>query len=242
MIFLSNVFRGEDVVVANPSELPRVPVSIRSVPELSRAARSAPENTDVPARAPAPQGPTPEQAQAAAQSILAQAKETADAVCRSAYDKGLLKGEEEGRAAALAEERAAAGELRELCGRVTASRQKYEEKLYGEAVDFAFALAEKIVAAKIERDEDVFLGLCREAMPSAAGSQNAVLRVGERGYDVVVRNAEELQKLAHGLSHLEVVLDPDDATACRLESDGGLVDAGVRTRFKQAKKLAEPNG
>jgi flagellar assembly protein FliH len=152
--------------------------------------------------------------------------------------EGLGKGAEEGRRQAQQEEQAAVCDLETLLDRCETRRQELERQSCEQSLDFAFGLAEKILGIEIDRRDEAFLGLCREAAGRMGKAETVTLRVGPRGYEIAKRHEEELREMMGGLTQLRLEPSEQDAGACILETPQGSVDAGVSTRLARARAIA----
>lgn len=176
-------------------------------------------------------------ANAKAEKIIEEAKRTAGIMYKEAYEKGIEKGRQEGVELAMKEEKTAVDELKQLCGQLEENDSKRANSMLDEAVDFAFSIAEKILNTEIDRNDKVFVNICKEAISNMAGPKSVMLKVGENRYGVISRNLAEIRNSVEGLEHIEIELDEKHPDLCRVETETGTADASIENRIKKAKQL-----
>lgn len=236
MISLSNVFKCENVVVEKPSELSCVSVPIAKISAKEKEKPGPPEEAE-------PDAEEITERIAAkrkeADKVLSDARKTADKIFKAAYEKGLAQGRAEGEAEALQKEQAGVMELQKLCERLEAQKGKQEADVQNGALDFAFSLAEKIVCTEIDRDNSVYLNILKDAVSHIADPENVVIKVGSRGYSIANNYITEIRDSIKGLKHLKIEINEKEPDCCRIETEAGMIDAGVKARFLKAEQLLE---
>lgn len=185
-------------------------------------------------------------AQREAGLIIQEAEKSAIQILESAkqrgYDEGRTSGFEagsaEGRRQIEEYEQAGVQELQTLIDRY---EKESEEKARSaeDSLMFAFGLAEKILGIEINRDDEAFLGLFQQAAGRIGEVSKVTLRVGDRGYDVAVRNREKLIQLLGGLENIKIEKSEKDSGACILETPQGTVDSGVKAQLGRAKEIVD---
>lgn len=220
---MSNVFKRDSIWLDGPSELMRT--------ESTAHVQASPPPT-------APPGPDPvAEARREAEKILADARRGAETAYQTAVETGRTKGYEEGRQEALRQEGTAARELQELCRRLQARREELEGQVQSEAVEFAFSLAEKVVASQVDRSDQFFVNLCEQAVAALGQPQRVALHVGKRLYPIASRRLRELEECLGGLTHLELACEEGaEPLYLRLETPSGSVETGVELRIRKARE------
>lgn len=108
-------------------------------------------------------------------------------------------------------------------------------------LDLAVAVAEKIVATKIEDHENYFLSLVKKAIKEVKEYQDVQIHVNPKQYSILLENKEEL--LAVFSHHTDLFIYPDSDLAegsCIIESPNGRIDASIDTQLTEVKeKLSE---
>lgn len=166
---------------------------------------------------------------------------------RAGYEQGRLAGYEEGKAEALAEGRAkTANEVARIASELDILASGIEEgmrKWYRDAEDSLAALsiliASRLIATELEMNQEAVIGTTREALQEVTHAASARVRVNPFHSGVLESYRDELLAIAPSLRSMEIVSDPSILSGCIVETEGGVVDASIRTKLK---KLMEAVG
>lgn len=109
-----------------------------------------------------------------------------------------------------------------------------EEVLAGLAVD----IAARVVAKQVEVDRSVAVSIAREAIREVTHATQARIRVNPFGSGVVRAYQDEIMAVAPTLRGVEIVDDSKMDGGVLIESEGGVIDARVRTRLAALAQAA----
>ncbi len=181
-----------------------------------------------PLQAPAPP-PDPLQAQA----LVSAAQAEADAIRSAAHAAGLAAGHAEA-LGAVAPSRAARGEaLADLRARQASAA----ERLEGEAVDLAFAIAEKVLAARVEADPELVLEAVRGALRGIVERERVTVLVNPDDLELLRAASAELQASLGGIEHFEIQAERRVARGgAMVRHPEGFVDARIDRKLERARE------
>lgn len=242
MICLSRVVKSDYVIMENRHEIFNVPkITILNKEAFSNKVsesnlKNASENADFVINS-ALKGAEEIrlQAQKEAQKILNEANIIKD----STYLKGFEQGVLEGKIKSYEDELEAIHQLQELIRRLENGGTETDKSISEQAVEFAFYLAEKIVNLQIDKSDEAFINICKNAATHIGDTPSVTIRVGPREYEIVTRYQKELKKCMNGLEKLEIELEEDKNGYCVMETTAGSVDASVNAQLNRAKQMVK---
>jgi flagellar assembly protein FliH len=104
-------------------------------------------------------------------------------------------------------------------------------------LDLATAIAEKVVASKIEEDGGYFLSLVKKAIKDVKEYQDVQIHVNPKQYHFLLENKEELLAVFSHETNLFIYPDHDiNEGSCIIESPNGRIDASIDTQLAEIKK------
>lgn len=161
-----------------------------------------------------------DRARAAAARIIAQAEEQYARREQEGYEAGLLAGRME---------------MAEKMVDSVSQAVDYVSGLEQTVVDIVLKALRKILGEMDARDRVV--QVVRSALAVARNQRNVVVRVSPAEADAVKSRLDDITRPYPGVHFLEVVADPRLAPgACLLESDIGVVDAGLEVQLAAIEK------
>lgn len=116
-----------------------------------------------------------------------------------------------------------------------AIKEWYETAVH-ELADFAVVIASRVIESELELSRDSIVQITKTALEEVTHAREVRIRVNP--FDVAMLNERrtELLGLCGQLRSVEVVEDPAIIGGCRIESDGGLIDATVTTRLRMIQE------
>lgn len=173
-----------------------------------------------------------------AERIIADAHAQAHEIMQRAREEGLAQG----RKAGLDEMRgrfvAAVTAVETIASSVEEQADALVRSVDEEILKLAVAVAEKVMAREIQQDPAAVLPLIHEALLSAEGVHNVVIRVNPADVDAVLSARGGLVEASFDLRDLDVAQDPRIVRGgCVVEMGVGQVDARVdemMNRIEQA--------
>ena len=189
------------------------------VPSPLPTAGGAPEERAVPALPAA--GAPPPPAERAQQLALIE---------RDAFAKGYEQGERAGAEAAGKRGEAMLRRLADTLGELTALRATMIRQTEHQLVELALAVARRIVHREIALDRDLLIAIARVALDRLGESAQVTVRLHPEEFAATAA-AQVSESSASGITF---VADARVARGgCRVESDMGMIDAGVDAQIQE---------
>lgn len=178
----------------------------------------------------APPQPTVAAASFDADAVAAAHEAHLAALEREAFAKGFAQGERAGSEAAAQRGEAMLHRLTETLGELTHVRADMIRQTERQMVHLALAIARRIVQREVSLDPDLLLAMARVALERLGESARVTVRLHPEDYAAV--GAERVADFT--TSNVTVAADPRlSRGACRVESDMGLLDAGVDAQLQE---------
>lgn len=152
------------------------------------------------------------------------------------HREGVARGEEEGREKAYAEHREAiaalAQSLEGILNAFSAERESLATRAGEEVTQLAIAIANRICKRAAEIDPRVCELNVESALRLVVKSHDVKLHVHPADHDHIRQLLPAIGRKWPALTHIELVEDLDvDRGGCRVLTEGGLVDADLRTQL-----------
>ena len=169
----------------------------------------------------------------------AAAKQAAD-LREQARREGYRKGYEQGKFQALAENE----ETLERLTRLMADLDRGKEALFRQheqkMVDLALEIARKVVADRIEQDDEAFLRIFKKAVEGLSGQKIVRLSVSEHELEIATAHADYLRSLVQDAEKLEIqVLEGAPRGAMIVDTEDVSIDAGVEKQLEVLEQSVE---
>jgi len=169
-------------------------------------------------------------------ALVAAAHLEAEAIRAAAREEGFAAG----RAEVLAGLAPALAALDEAALEARAQGETAAERLEVEAVELAFALAEKVLAASVAVDSGAVLETVRGALRGLVERERITVLVNPAELDLVRAARDELTASLGGVEHCEIQAErrvgPGGAIVRHAD---GQVDARVETKLERAREVVE---
>lgn len=179
-----------------------------------------------------------DQTKAIVQAALDKAEEIEKSAWQAGYDKGREKAERE--LAGLRQ--AQMDEFNGILGKMESAGQEFLDGIQSQILQLAMDIAEKIVNIQLKRDDTVYVGIVKKAMASFKSKGKMVLRVSRTEYNKYFKDDAERLQTDFGIA-FEVVNDPDvEEGGCILESEEGILNAGVGIQLEKIQRSLEQHG
>ncbi len=171
--------------------------------------------------------PDPEEIRAA---VLAEARAEAEMKLKEAYQEGLARGEEAGRAAFDARVALAAEALQQAAAAVEAARADFLDALEPQVVELAVLVAERVLQRECRMDVALVHATVRRALAKLSDRQRLRIRLHPADLPGVQDTQLQLLEAFPGVETLELHADENIAPGgCLIDSDTMQVDARIET-------------
>jgi flagellar biosynthesis/type III secretory pathway protein FliH len=178
-----------------------------------------------------PPAPPPDPLQA--QALVFQAHAEAAAIREAARAEGLAAGHAE----AMGSVTPSLSALDQAVVAAQARAESTAERLESEAVDLAFAVAEKILAARVESDPEVVLEAVRGALRGMIARERVTVLVHPDDLDLLRAASEELKATLGGIEHCEIQAERRVGRGGAIVHHAdGFVDARIDTKLERARE------
>ena len=149
---------------------------------------------------------------------------------REAFAKGYEQGERAGGEAARTRAEAMLRRLSETLAELTALRATMIRQTETQMVELAIAVARRVVHREIALDRDLLIAIARVALDRLGESAQVTVRLHPEEYEAT--GAARVAASAGG--HVNFVADARVGRGgCRVESDMGMLDAGVDSQIQE---------
>ena len=138
--------------------------------------------------------------------VRAQALREAEKIRQQAQGEGFREGYDLGRSKAEAECGEACGQVARLLESLDEGRRELFRRHEQELIDLALEIASKVVADRIERDDEAFMRIFRKAVEGLSGQKVVRLRVSERELQFATAHADYLRAMIPDAEKLEIQL------------------------------------
>jgi flagellar assembly protein FliH len=164
----------------------------------------------------------------------------------AAYAEGLARGREEGVRQGIAEGRELAyaelqGHVAEFGAaldaasrRVDAAVEDWAQRAEDALAGLAVAIAARIIGKEVSVDPSITLRWAQEAIKEVTHADRIRIRLNPFDAPIIRENASMLQALAPSVLKVEICEDDGIEGGCRIESDGGVIDATIRSQLNLA--------
>ncbi len=170
------------------------------------------------------------------ESTLEAAHAEADLIRTAAHAEGLAAG----RAEAVEEVAPAVSALDQAIAAARDHGTTAAERLEGEAIDLAFALAEKILAAAVAVEKSVVLEAVRGALRGIVERERVTILVNPADLALVRGASEELRTSLGGIEHCEIQAERRVGHGgAVVRHSEGQVDARIETKLERAREAIQ---
>jgi flagellar assembly protein FliH len=182
-------------------------------------------------------------ARAEAEAILAAARNEAGQIREKARQEGFAEGHRQGLEAARRETEELRLQARRMLAEAEAVRRENLEGLTGEVIDLALDIAARVVARQITVDRETVLAIAREALQLVKDRERINLFAHPSEVPLLRERQQELLALLPERAVLSIVPDPQVRPGeCRVETERGVVDAGLAARFEAVARALKGAG
>lgn len=183
--------------------------------------------------------PTPAPPRDAVARMLAQAQAEAEAIREQARTEGYEQGHAAGHRQGAAEIAQAAAALRHAAAGVDALRAHTAEEVEADAVDFALALAAKVLAGALQARPELVVEVVQGALRRIAERRTITVLVNPADVDAVRAAVGQLTAQGSGVELCEVQAEERvQVGSAIVRTAEGEVDASVPTQLDRAREIA----
>jgi flagellar assembly protein FliH len=149
---------------------------------------------------------------------------------REAFAKGFAQGERAGQEAAAQRAEAMVQRLTETLKELTSLRAQMIHQTERQMVELALAVARRVVHREVSLDQDLLVAMARVALERLGEAGQITVRLNPD--DFKLAGAERTAQISG--NHVSVVPDARiPRGGCRLESDMGILDAGIDAQIHE---------
>jgi type III secretion protein L len=177
-------------------------------------------------------------ARQSAQGILEEAQREKERIIAEAQrerDEVLAKAREQGRQEGLAQSSEIILRAKMQAGEILASQEK-------DVIQLACKIAEKIIGRDLEREPELLMDMCANAIEQLRSAKSMVLRVHPKTAQVLRARKPELMELIGRAVDVAIREDPEVApVGCIVQTEFGSVDAQLPTQFEMLQNVLLPD-
>lgn len=174
-------------------------------------------------------------------AIMTRARAEAEEIVKAAYEEGLQRGIEAGRAEFVQSTGEAADALRSAAASMVEARQAFLASTESEILRLSGAVAEKILQREARQDPEIVRTTVREALNHITDRERLIFRVNPDDLKVLEKEGLGLLDGLSGLERAEIVADAAIGSGgCVVESEKLVVDAQLKTQLDRiVQKILE---
>lgn len=177
------------------------------------------------------------EAKAKADAILIEAEEQKKQVLIQAKEEGQMRGYEEGKAKADAEEMELRKELQQLETSLKEDYQKKLEQMEPQLVDVVAKVFEKVFHIQFGDKTEILLALVSDAIMDIEGSKEFRIRVSSVNFEFMESHRREIEERVGEDISLEIISDPLlEENQCTIETDSGMFDCSLGVQLENLIK------
>lgn len=175
-------------------------------------------------------------AESKARELVDAARETVTKLEDDARESGREEGYAAGKSAAEDELAPVVTTMRELIESVRVQRSAAIASAEPELARLAMAIAERIVHAELQTNQQVIIENVRQALTRIVSREVVTLRVNPVDLDMIRQHRDEIVA-AGDVEHLRIVEDQRvDRGGVVIETDAGTIDSKVSTQLREARR------
>jgi flagellar assembly protein FliH len=161
------------------------------------------------------------------------ARKKAELEYEESKSAGFREGYEAGKEIALRENNDNVEELKRLLKLLDDTKAAYIENTRQELINLTFEIAEKIIGAKLDKNDSTFISIFKNAVKDLTAQKWVKLSVSEQDYEFATENAELLRKFISGAETIEIdIFDNAPEGTCIIETNEKILDASVKTQLE----------
>ncbi len=174
------------------------------------------------------------------QDIREQAERDAEQLHELARKDGYRKGYEQGRFQALAENEKALDEVQELMKALDRGRENLFHQYEQHLIDLALDIARRVVADRIEQDDESFVRIFKKAVEGLSGQKIVRLTVSEHEIQFATEHAEYLRSMIQDAEKLEFQVLEDAAPGTLIvDTEDVVIDASVQKQLEVLEQAVQ---
>lgn len=228
---MSKLVKGHCVRLESVSYVYHVPAPKAGQPDYEETLEEMAENAAEEACREEAQNILREAEQFSADSRAA-AEQQAEQLREQARREGYQKGYEQGKFQALTESEKALDDLRNLMESLDRGKEALFQQHEQHLVDLALDIARKVVADRIEQDDETFARIFRKAVEGMSGQKIVRLSVSEHEIQFVTANADYLRSMVQDAEKLEVQVIENAAPGTLIvDTEDVVIDASVQKQL-----------
>lgn len=164
----------------------------------------------------------------------------ADQLREQARREGFQKGCEQGRIQALAENAETLDALVQLMRDLDRGREALFKQHEQQLVDLALEIARKVVADRIEQDDEGFVRIFKKAVEGLSGQKIVRLSVSERQLEFATTHSDYLRAMVQDAEKLEVqVIEGAAPGTVIVDTEDESIDASVEKQLEVLEQSVE---
>lgn len=177
-----------------------------------------------------------------AHGLIANAKKQAEEIIARAQaerdqyvEEGRRAGVEQGRQEGLRE-------MSEIIARAHLQRGELLKTAEPQILDLALKVAEKIIGRDLEREPELLIDICANAIESVRNARQMVVRVNPKAASVLREKKAELLQSIGRVVDLAIKEDGDvEPLGCVIQTEFGTIDAQLTTQLQMLRNVLLPD-
>lgn len=113
---------------------------------------------------------------------------------------------------------------------------EWSAAMAGPVAELALVVATRLVGGHLRQEPETAVRMAQQALLEVTHAVDARIKVNPADADVLRKATPELFQASPTLRHIDIIDDPMIDAGCRIETDGGIVDATLETMLEQARR------
>lgn len=105
--------------------------------------------------------------------------------------------------------------------------------------EMSMEVVSRILSAEIQMNQQTALSICKEVLNYVTHAHTARILINPSDFALFESHREELERQSRNLRNIEIVADQNVVSGVMVETDAGMIDATVNTRFQLIKNEFE---
>jgi flagellar assembly protein FliH len=166
------------------------------------------------------------------EALADEQKKTLDSAYEEGYQKGYKEGEE--KLSSLAKE------ALETINALSKERDTLLSHSEKDSLNLGFIIAEKVIQTQLEKNNDVFQNILKEALARITDKDRVIIKVNKKDIDFVRTYKEQFSRELSDIKSLEIQEDADiEIGGCVIETKLGFIDSSITTKLAIIEKAID---
>jgi len=177
-------------------------------------------------------------AQVQADKLIKESQERASIIEEEAYQRGYLKGKEDGWQVGNSEARKISEAAKKVLEQAEDIRKQVYKNTEEELIGLAVEIAEKLICRQLETNTDTIMDIVQSVYNEAVDCQQVIIYTAPEAVEILEARKEEIGIQLYSTKRVQIISDPNITDGgCRVETEQGIIDATVPAMLEELKSV-----